>query len=164
MKKIIVSGLLLGSVLMVKSQNLSLGPVAGINHSWMTNAGDNKHFNPGLNIGATITYSFNPSWGVGGDLLYSMEGVKNRTEGNNVINTKDVNLNFIRVQPKLIHFFGDLGDAVRPKLFVGGSLGFLVGGKTTTTVSTNMESADITTKVKSSDNYNGVDAGLLAGA
>ena len=163
MKKIILSGLLLGSVLLAKSQNLSFGPVAGINHSWMTNAGDNKHFNPGLNIGATITYSFNPSWGVGGDLLYSMEGVKNRAEGT-VINTRDANLNFIRLQPKLIHFFGDLGDAVRPKLFVGGSLGFLVGGNTTTTVSTNNESADITTKVKSSNSYNSVDAGVLAGA
>jgi hypothetical protein len=93
-----------------------------------------------------------------------MEGVKNRAEGNSVVTTRDANLNFIRMQPKLIHFFGDLGDAVRPKLFVGGSLGFLVGGKTTTTVSTNNESADVTTKVNSKDYYNSVDAGLLAGA
>lgn len=164
MKKIIVSSLFLGGVLMAKSQNLSFGPVAGINHSWMTNAGNNRHFNPGLNIGGTLTYSFNPSWGVGGDLLYTMEGVKNRSEGNTVVTTRDANLDFIRIQPKLIHFFGDLGDAIRPKLFVGGSVGFLVGGNTTTTVSTNMESADVTTKVKSKDLYNSVDAGVFAGA
>ncbi len=164
MKKIIASSLFLSLVFVAKSQNLSLGPVAGINHSWMTGAGDNKHFNPGVNLGATITYSFNPQWGIGGDLFYTMEGVKNRTEGNTVVNTRDANLNFIRIQPKLIHFFGELGDRVRPKLFVGGSVCFLAGGNTTTTVSTNNESADITTKVKSKDLYNKVDAGLLAGA
>ena len=163
MKKIIISTLFLGVVLMTKSQNLSMGPVMGINHSWMTNSGDNKHFNPGLNIGGTITYSFNPSWGIGGDLLYTMEGVKKRTEGT-LVNTRDANLNFIRIQPRLIHFFGDLGDAVRPKLFVGSSVGFLVGGQTTATVSTNNESADITTKVKSKENYNSIDAGVFAGA
>jgi hypothetical protein len=162
MKKIILSSLLIGGALAAKSQNLSMGPVIGINHSWLTNSGNNRHFNPGLNVGGTLTYSFNPSWGVGADLLFSMEGVKNRSE-NMATTTRDANLNFIRFQPKLIHFFGDLGDAVRPKLFVGGSLGVLTGGSTKTIVSTNDESADVVTKRPSKDLYNSFDAGIMAG-
>jgi len=164
MKKILISGLLLGSISMVKAQNLSLGPVVGVNHSWLTGTGDNKSFNPGLNIGGTLTYSFNPNWGVGGDLLFSMEGVRQRNEGSLSSTTRDAALNFIRVQPKFYHFFGNLGDAVRPKIFVGGSLGFLTGGSTKTTVASNNESADVVTKTPSKDIYNGFDAGILGGA
>lgn len=164
MKKIMISGLLLGSMFMAKAQNLSLGPVIGINHSWLTNSGDNKRFNPGLNIGGTLTYSFNPNWGVGGDLLFSMEGLRTRTGSNPSATTRDAALNFIRLQPKVYHFFGQLGDAVRPKIFVGGSLGAMVGGNVKTTVSANNESADLTAKKPSRDIYKGFDAGLLAGA
>jgi hypothetical protein len=163
MKRIILGSLLISTAFVANSQNLSMGPVAGINHSWLTSSGNNKHFNPGLNVGGTLTYSFNPSWGVGADLLFSMEGVKNRSESNLTTNTRDANLNFVRFQPKLIHFFGDLGDAVRPKLFVGGSLGLLAGGSTKTIVSTHDESADVVNKVPSKDLYRNFDAGVLAG-
>lgn len=163
MKKIILSILLIGTLLAAKSQNLSLGPVAGINHSWMTEAGNNKHFNPGLNIGGTLTYSFDPSWGVGADLLYSRGGVKNQTTSGGVTASHDVNLNFIRFQPKMIYFFGDLGDAVRPKLFAGSSFGLLTGGETKSTVASNNESMDLVEKIDAKDRYRAIDLGLLAG-
>jgi hypothetical protein len=164
MKRIILSSLLLGGVLMAGAQNLSMGPIIGVNHSWLTNSGDNKSFNPGLNIGGTMTYSFNPNWGIGGDLLLSMEGARFRNEGSLSTTTRDVALNFIRLQPKFYHFFGQLGDAVRPKLFIGGSLGALVGGKQKVTIAADNESADVVTKTPSKDSYNNIDAGILAGA
>lgn len=164
MKKIILSALVISGAVAAHSQNLSFGPVVGVNHSWLTNNGNNRHFNPGLTTGLNLTYSFNPSWGIGGDLLFSMEGVKNRSVSSTHTNTRDANLNFVRIQPKLIHFFGNLGDAVRPKVFVGGSFGALVGGSTETMVSTNDEAAEVTGKRPSKDLYNSIDAGLLAGA
>ena len=154
----------MGGVILAGAQNLSMGPILGMNHSWLTDGGNNKRFNPGLNVGGTITYSFNPYWGVGGDLLFSMEGMRNRNEGSLSTTTRDIELNFVRIQPKFYHFFGELGDAVRPKLFVGGSLGFLTGGNNKLTVTADNESADVVTKSPSKDAYNNIDAGVLAGA
>ena len=153
----------MGGVIAAGAQNLSMGPIVGVNHSWLTNAGENKSFNPGLNIGGTLTYSFNPHWGVGGDVLFSMEGVRKRNEGSLSTTTRDVELNFVRLQPKMYHFFGELGDAVRPKLFAGASFGVLTGGNQKVTIAADNESADVVTKTPSKDSYNSFDAGLLVG-
>lgn len=165
MKKILFSTLVLAAVATgAQAQNLSLGPIVGLNHSWMSNAGNKAQFNPGLGIGATLTYSFNPKWGVGADLKYSMEGVKTMSENTLTTTIRDANLNYVRFQPKLIRFFGDLGDRIRPKIYVGPSVGFLTGGKIITDVEPKQGGAVITTESLSKDSYNKVDAGLFAGA
>ncbi|RYE48801.1 MAG: PorT family protein, partial [Sphingobacteriales bacterium] len=43
-------------------------------------------------------------------------------------------VNYIRVPLQGIYFFGDYGQAVRPKISLGPSFGFLVGGETKTDI------------------------------
>jgi hypothetical protein len=163
MKQLIFTTFLMIAVTFSKAQNLSAGPIAGINHSWLTNSGTNKIYNPGVNLGGTITYSFNPHWGMGADLLFCMEGVRNRTISSGVTTTRDAALNFVRIQPKGYYFFGNRGDAFRPKLFAGLSAGILAGGSIQNTLSASNESADVTTKRPSKDLYHGFDAGIIIG-
>ena len=120
----IVFSILLSSA--VVAQNISFGPSAGISHSWMTGT-DEAAFKPGFNAGATLVYSFNPKWGLGGDIRVSvLEGVKTKIPGNN---HSLLNATYLRVPLKVFHFFGQYGDKVRPKVFAGPSFGLLLGGK-----------------------------------
>jgi len=135
--------------------NLSLGVKGNIGHSWMNGDGKNV-FKPSYGVGMRLVYSANAHLGIGGDLSFSAEGSKKEyTEGQTEVRT---NLNYIRLAPQALYFFGEYGDAVRPKIFAGPSLGFLVGGKTKTTV------GNTTTSIDSRDNYNGFDLGALVGA
>ena len=135
--------------------NLSLGVKGNFGHSWMNGDGKNL-FKPSYGAGLRLVYSANAHLGIGGDLSFSAEGSKKElSEGQTEVCT---NLNYIRLTPQVLYFFGEYGDAVRPKIFAGPSLGFLVGGKTKTTV------GDVTTSVDSKDSYKGFDAGALIGA
>lgn len=131
------------------AQNSSLGPSIGINSSWLSNQ-DGDIRNPiGLNIGLNYTYSNFVKWGFGTGVNLSQEGVIVKRAGADY-KTK---LNYIRIPLKAYHFFGDLEDSFRPKVYVGPSFGFLIGGK--------VENSDI--KVDAKDLYEGFDAGLLVG-
>jgi hypothetical protein len=165
MKQIFVSLLLAGAAFgTAKAQNLSMGPVAGFNHTWMTGMGPNRVFNPGATVGGRLTYSFNPNWGVSADLIGSWEGVKTQANYPTTSTSVDANLVFLRLNPRMSYYFGALGDRVRPTIFGGTSFGVLAGGETSTTVASSNEGPSITTKVKSTDSYNTFDAGLFAGA
>jgi len=164
MKQIFVSLLLAGAAFgTAKAQNLSMGPIAGFNHTWMTDMGPNRVFNPGATVGGRLTYSFNPHWGVGADLIGSWEGVKTKVNYPAVTNSVDADLVFLRLNPRMSYYFGELGDRVRPTIFGGTSFGALVGGETTTRMYSSSEGPVITAKEKSTDNYNTFDAGLFAG-
>ncbi|MBC7848845.1 MAG: porin family protein [Chitinophagaceae bacterium] len=140
----------------VKAQdNLSFGVLGNVGHTWMSGDGENK-FKPALGAGLRLVYSANANLGIGGDLKFSAEGA--RKEFNNGLTDVKVNLNYIRANPQLLYFFGEFGDAVRPKIFAGPSLGFLISGKTKSTT------GNTTTEVDSKDNYNGFDFGALVGA
>ena len=165
MRQIFVSLLLAGAVVgTTNAQNLSMGPVAGFNHTWMTDMGPNRVFNPGATVGGRLTYSFNPHWGVGADLIGSWEGVRTKANYATTGSTSvDADLVFLRLNPRMSYYFGELGDRVRPTLFGGTTFGVLAGGETRTTVATTNEGPTITDKVKSTDSYNTFDAGLFAG-
>lgn len=164
MKHIIASALLLGLMTHSKAQNLSLGPISGFNHTWLTGTQSNRVFNPGGTIGGRLTYSFTPSWGVGTDLLFSLEGVRTKTETSIATTTRDANMHYLRLNPRMIYFFGDLGDRLRPNIYAGTTFGALIGGNTITTVNGYSEGPSVETKTKTSEIYNGFDAGLFAGA
>lgn len=135
--------------------NLSLGVKGSIGHSWMSGDGTNK-LKPAYGAGLRLVYSANTNLGLGADLMFSAEGAKKEFgEGATEIRS---NLNYIRLAPQAIYFFGEYGDALRPKIFAGPSLGFLVGGKTKTTI------GNTTTSVSSDDLYRGFDLGALVGA
>lgn len=133
--------------------NLSLGPIGGFGHSWISGdlpSGTERKFEPSLNVGGRLVYSATPKLGFGLDATFRTEG--GRFETSNVENR--VNLNYIRLDPKLLYFFGEYGQRLRPKIGVGPSFGFLVGGKTENTIgSTNSE-------LSSKDYYKGFDFGL----
>lgn len=129
--------------------NLSLGPNAGFGHTWMNGSGANQ-YQPAGNFGLALVYSHNNHVGVGVDLKYSIEGGKK--EFANLTTT--TRLNYVRIPVKGIYFFRDYGASFRPKISLGPSFGFLVGGS--------QEIESIKTDAK--DIYNSFDVGLLGSA
>lgn len=124
MKKIL---LIAGLVFSLKgiSQNLSVGPVVGGQHAFITPYSDWR-FNPEWNAGLSLTYSTMEHWGYGLESKYSREGARfQNSEGI----TSGVLLEYIRVPLKAMYFFNDYGQSIRPKVTLGPSLGFLINGK-----------------------------------
>lgn len=110
-----------------QAQNLSFGPTGGLGHSWTSFKGSaERRFHTSYNIGGKMVYSFMGNWGVSGDLKFSSEGQTLGTSSDNNVSTR---ANYIRIPLQGIHFFGQYGDRVRPKISIGPSFGFLVGGK-----------------------------------
>ncbi len=114
----------------VNAQNLSLGPTAGFGHSWsnVDIGSADRLFHPSYNVGAKLVYSFVSNWGISADLKFSSEGT---SIGENMDNSIRVRSNYIRIPLQGIYFFGQYGNAVRPKVALGPSLGFLAGGQIT---------------------------------
>lgn len=132
-------------------QNLSFGPTAGFGHSWLSNS-NNSQYHAAGNVGATLTYSSAPHIGFGTEFKYSIEGGKDE-RGSTKTTTR---LDYIRIPLKVIYFFGEYGDRVRPKIAAGPSFGFLTGGK--------FEVNDIESTAAVKDVYKSFDAGLTASA
>lgn len=126
--------------------NLSAGPNAGFGHAWLNHDGDNK-YRPAGNFGIAFVYSHNNHVGFGLDLKYSIEGGKKKFPTTDVT----TRLNYLRIPVKGIYFFRDYGASLRPKISLGPSFGFLVGGK--------QEIGSVETDVK--DQYKSFDIGLL---
>jgi hypothetical protein len=130
MKKIIAGVALLTVGKLSTAQNVSIGPVVGVSHAWITST-ENTTFKPSVNIGGTLVYSFQPHWGIGGDIRASFfEGVKTKVESGNTTQTTTLNATYLRIPIKAYHFFGQYGDRVRPKIYIGPEVGFFLGGKT----------------------------------
>lgn len=114
-------------------QHISLGPTVGFGHSWISTGSavspgfDDNSFHATYNAGVKMVYSIQTHWGVSADLKYSSEG---GTFENNANDKMIYRANYIRVPLQGIYFFGKYGDRVRPKVSLGPSFGFLVGGET----------------------------------
>ncbi|MES2775955.1 MAG: porin family protein [Bacteroidota bacterium] len=165
MKKVVAVALVaFAGMATVNAQNVSLGPVASFNHSWITGTSQSdRQFNPGFKVGATLTYSINPNWGVGGDLLFANEGAKAEATVGNTKFTNKTNLNYIRIPLKGTYFFGSLGDRFRPKLYAGPSFGILAGGKIISETENHALGTKVRTEANSRDSYNGFDFGAIVG-
>ncbi|RYY61791.1 MAG: PorT family protein [Chitinophagaceae bacterium] len=115
----------------VNAQTLSFGPSVGFGHSWLRTPDDlaegtSRDFHPSYNVGAKLVYSFVSHWGVSADLKFSGEGGKFT---DNAQSETTYRLNYLRVPIQGIYFFNELGDNIRPKVSLGPSFGFLMGGK-----------------------------------
>ena len=134
------------------AQNSSIGPSVGINSAWISDSdgegGDVRNL-IGLNAGLNYLYSKYVHFGLGAGVGFSREGVIVKSRG---VDTK-ATLDYIRVPLKIHYFFNHLEDAFRPKVYVGPSLGFLLGGK--------VKTGDVSVDVK--DFRESFDAGLLVG-
>jgi outer membrane protein W len=161
MKKAFLSMMVLAALTSTKSNaqvkdNLSLGPIGGFGHSTISGdigTGTKRKFEPSLNVGGRLVYSATPKLGFGLDATFRTEGGK--FESSALENR--VNLNYVRLDPKLLYFFGDYGQALRPKIGVGPSFGFLVGGKDVT-----KNGSTVVEEIDSKDAYKGFDFGLSA--
>jgi outer membrane protein W len=144
MKRIMMVLALASGAMAVHAQNLSLGPTAGFGHAWTSSDNGNVdgRFHSSYNIGGKLVYSFVSHWGLSADVKFSSEG---ETLGPDKDNKSVYRANYIRVPLQGIYFFGDYGNKVRPKISVGPSLGFLVGGESKEYVNGN-ETAVVKTK------------------
>jgi hypothetical protein len=155
MKRSLIVIAMLIAIINVKAQNLSFGPVGSVGHSWTSadvSTGTDKSFHPAFSLGGRMVYSFTPSWGVSGDIRFSSEG--QTLEDVNGFKMK-ARANYIRVPLQGIYFFGKYGDRVRPKISIGPSFGFLIGGKTDI-----MGPADGWVKIKTTDIWKSFDFGV----
>ena len=113
----------------LNAQTFSIGPTAGFGHSWITNIDGDGKFNPMWSAGFSFIYSNKTNFGIGVDIKYSSEGNKKHYKPGDNGSTVDfvgiINENYIRVPVKIIYFAAKYGSAVRPKLYVGPSFGFL---------------------------------------
>jgi Outer membrane protein beta-barrel domain len=132
-----------------QAQTHSLGPTIGLNYSTVSNSND-ANYRSGINYGIVYNYSKLVHSGFGLEARFSQEGVKNTLTG------ADTRLNYLRVPLKFQYFFGARQDDVRPKMYIGPSMGFLLND--------NYRSSDsrVVTNVNGTD-YNAFDLGLMGG-
>ena len=158
MKRIMIVLALASGAVTVQAQNLSLGPTAGFGHAWTSsdNGGVDGRFHPSYNVGGKLVYSFVSHWGISADVKFSSEG---ETVGPDNDNKSVFRANYIRVPLQGIYFFGDYGNKVRPKISVGPSFGFLVGGE-----SKQYTGGNVTSTAKTKDVAESFDFGLTAAA
>ena len=100
--------------------NFSIVPRIGVNFSNVNNP-DEAELLTGLVLGLTSTYSINQNSGISVDALYSGEGYE-------IVGAK-VKMNYLRIPVFYNIFFGELGQALRPKVFLGPQVGFLLSAK-----------------------------------
>lgn len=144
---------LLGVHSLATAQEISLGPVVGINYATLSNAPNNARGIIGANAGLTMVYSTEEHWGIGFDLKYSGEGMIVEQRGL----TAKTRLDYVRLPIKFYYFFNKFGDDFRPKIYAGPSFGMLVGGKTEGFTEIG------TFKTNSTDYYERFDVGALIG-
>jgi outer membrane protein W len=108
-----------------KASNVSLGPIAGFGHSWVSDM-KGMEFKPSAHMGARIIYSNHPNWGWGADLTASHEGFTQEYMQNGQEYNFTVDPTYLRLTPKAYYFFGKPGGNVRPKVFLGPSAGLLL--------------------------------------
>ena len=137
----------------VQAQNISIGPTVGIQHSWISADLPESSMNTlhmGFNGGIALVYSTESHFGLGGDLKYSQEGVSIQSELAGIKTVTDWNTSYLRIPLRLIYFFGEYGNAFRPKVFAGPTMGLLLSSK----------SQDIDVKDTTNDFDLGVHAGV----
>lgn len=113
------------------SQNWSIGDKIYIGHGWTNgNMSDNEvyRFHPSFQIGRNFIFNANQNFGMSFGLQFSTEGLS----FTNKAKTYDgsIRSNFLRMPIQVIYTFGNEKVRIRPRVALGPSIGWLVGGKT----------------------------------
>ncbi|NIJ53098.1 porin family protein [Dyadobacter arcticus] len=104
-------------------ENVSIGPIAGISITNFRGDVSNTDWKVGPTIGGFYNYSSESGFGFSGQLLFTQLGAQ-------VANKSNVTrLNYIQAPLLATFFFGEYGDRVRPKIFLGPNFNFLVGAR-----------------------------------
>lgn len=104
-------------------ENVSIGPIVGVSIANFRGDVANNDWKPGLTVGGFYNYSSETGFGFSGQLLFTQMGAQTNNK------TGEINLNYIQAPLLATFFFGQYGDKVRPKIFLGPSLNFLVGAR-----------------------------------
>jgi outer membrane protein W len=172
-KLIVAIGIFTGMTTAASAQYVSFGPALGFGHSTVMQ-GDYKDvtpgkakFNPSFSAGLSLIYAKHEHWGFGLDVIYSQEGYKKNVSTNNGrIDFDEKNtVGYIRLPLKAYYFFGQYKDKVRPKVFLGPSIGIKVMEDGERTANNNL-TRELFSGTGAADvpAYNTVDLGLQAGA
>ncbi len=141
---------LLISTTAMAQENISIGPLVGVSIANLRGDIANNNWKAGLTAGGFFNYSSNSGLGVSGQVLFTQLGAQINNK------TNDINLNYIQVPVLLTYFLGDKGNSVRPKVFVGPHVNFLLAAK-------DRNGNDISGE-SNNPNYNSIDGGLTLGA
>ena len=104
-------------------ENVSIGPIAGVSIANFRGDVSNTNWKPGLTVGGFYNYSSKTGFGFSGQLLFTQLGAQTDNK------TNEINLNYVQLPLFATFFFGKYGDRVRPKVFLGPNLNFLVSEK-----------------------------------
>ena len=168
-KKILAAIVCVAAAFSVQGQTLTVGPKAGINLSTLTNLQDVKP-KVGLTAGGFLVYSFIENFGVGLDALYSKEGAKyvyEMGDGTDMVKYKyKADLNYLRLNVPLTYFFCKKENSLRPKIYAGPSLAFLLSAKGKSEVISSNDNSVVTAEGTTTvtKDYKGTDFGAIAGA
>ena len=130
--------------------NLSFGPVVGVNFSKLTGNVSTMNSKTGHTLGIFINYSTESRFGLNGQLLYSRLG------GQSANGVSKAILDYVQIPVMGTYYLNGRGNKFRPKLMAGPYVGFLVNAVNENGVSINPESANRP--------YKGFDAGAALGA
>jgi outer membrane protein W len=137
MKRILcTSGFLLFTAIsgFAQQKGFAVSDKVMIGHSWTVgnrSSDDLKYaFHPTVQFGRTAIYNFSDNVGIGLGTFFSTEGGTFKIQNNTAARKAEQRMNYIRIPLGAMFTFGDPANKVRPRLGVGGSVGFLVGGKT----------------------------------
>lgn len=131
-------------------ENISFGPIAGVSVANFRGDVSNQAWKPGPTVGGFINYSANSGFGLSGQVLYTQLGSANK------LNDNEIRLNYIQVPILATYFLGKVGQKVRPKLFLGPHVNFLLNAR-------NQNGVDLNPQIGDSRPYKSIDAGLTAG-
>ncbi|MCF0070660.1 PorT family protein [Dyadobacter sp. CY261] len=104
-------------------ENVSIGPVVGVSIANFRGDISDTDWKPGLTIGGFYNYSSKSGFGFSGQLLFTQLGAQINNK------TNEINLNYIQAPLLATFYFGRYGSPLRPKIFLGPNLNFLVGAR-----------------------------------
>lgn len=107
----------------------TIGDKISFGHSWTVGnrPGDSKrNFHPSVQIGRSATYNFNNNVGIGFGTFFSTEGGSYKISDDRKLEHRT---NYLRVPVFATFNLGDANRKVQPRISVGPSVGFLIGGK-----------------------------------
>lgn len=134
MKFYYLTSLFLGlSIASQAQQGWSVSDKVMIGHSWTVgNRSENMKyaFHPTVQFGRTALYNFSDNVGIGLGTFFSSEGARFKVTSSSEEGKAEQRMNYVRIPLGAMFTLGDAAMRVRPRIGLGGSVGFLVGGKT----------------------------------
>jgi len=134
----------------IEQSKFSIGIIGGFGHSFLMPY-SNTTFRPSWNAGISAIYAPKQHWGIGIDVLYSVEGAKFKYTNpvSQTDYTVQTELDYIRIPVKAIYFFRGYEKDFRPKVALGPTLGILMSE----TNSVNAASVDLGANLSLGFNY-----------